>query len=291
MNTSLHPALESYLLNTFSPEKLEEITDSLLIFDAFEYQGFYASLDTVLFDPQSENEDVGEYAFLGLLDQCLNTLLDAHGLTTHDETPQHFKNLLLQTLYRLQYLEDPVPLLRILETDQPDEVKLSRIIAAISPLDETLFHTYVVEVPSRLIETLTAFLYHRELLLSPEDTVIAPPALLQTLTDYFTFIGTDNIVYRFMQEGVRPGYPARVYYPYFREHLLVDSVAQTAQNLLAYFLFCQDTYQDPVRVFREKSEQFFTDHDRLLKVQDIMSTSFSQLRQYQEAQRASASLS
>src|SRR5690606_6009525 len=101
------------------------------------------------------------------------------------------KAQILTGLYRVQHVEDPVPFLRILETDFSNEEKLAHVLQHLTELDSIQLVAVIETVSDASLKSMEDYL---ELLdqrqnsdTEPEGRV--PKALLENLRDFFQYFG------------------------------------------------------------------------------------------------------
>ena len=264
-----------------------------MILDAFSYQVLDDDLVDILNDIEEE-DDVVQERFLECINIHLTKVLRSHQVFLADDADLYSKNQILAVLYRLQHLEDPVPPLRILETLASNEEKLAKLIEIYSELDETQATVAIESVDDSLITNVMTFLYaaeeKNETDLLANENYKNLTQLKANLKDFFTVHGKDNLAYEMMTNGIEPGLSIKLYYPYIKEHLVVEDNLLTAKNILSLFLFSIDTYKEPVVIYRKYSEQLITPADRIIKIEVKIAELLNQLYQYQEAQNAARSV-
>lgn len=285
MDDSLFQSIQAYAETNLTPELQEEITGSLVLCDAFDYAVIYEKMPDVLFDTTAESTDVTHQRFLSVIHDSMDALLNIHGVALIDSAELHAKNQILSALYRIQHLEDPVPMLRILESSFSSEEKFAKIIEALSILDETVVLTVVDAIPDELLTALCNFLSDREKQAEAAEQAeeYANVQLMSNLKDFFNCHGIANIANEMIQNNVEPGYPIAMYLPYFQEHLVTLDDDQTAKNILAFLLMASDTYADPLSAYHQYSDQFLHDHERIMRIETAIGALLNSLRNFQKA--------
>lgn len=291
MTQGLMDSLFEYIEATYSPAQQSEFRAAFMVFDAFDYAKPYEELPDVIYDVNADDQDLTMLTFTATIDRHLDQLLTMHKVAVMDETSMATKNQLLASLYRLQHLEDPVPVLRILETtDLPNEDMLARIVSSISTLDESDVLIAIETVDDQTIQLLQQYLYQQEANQATEKAVDLQDAqqkhlLLENLKDFFVLCGKDNVAYAMVENNILLGNPIALYYPYIYEHLVTANDEQTAKNLLGFFFIASDTFHAPLETFRQYSEDLISDHGRIMRIEVAMGKYLTDLRQYQKAKR------
>lgn len=286
MDTSLIEEIHNYIQTHFTEQFQSELLGSLVLFDAFDHARAYEPFPDILFDTTRDENEVVRLQFMAAINDGLDYLLQEHRILAFDEVDIGTKNQILSVMYRIQHLEDPVPALRILETDLSDEEQLARIVAEYSVLSEEQILEAVASVDSSTITLMRDYLYQQEAHLKEPD----PPSvskektlILENLSDFFAVHGQDNLGYEMLSNGIQPGHVVRLYYPYIHEHLVVDDDRQTAKNLLSFFFLASDTYNDPLPVYRKYSDSLIHDHPKIVRIEALFTQLLNDLRNYQKA--------
>ncbi len=286
MDTSLLDEIHAYLYDNFTEQLRQELLGSLLLFDAFHHAKAYEPFPDILFDTSIDDREVVRTRMLDAFHEGLDLLLQSHQLSLVPEADIPVKNQILSVLYRLQHLEDPVPVLRILETDQSDEEQFAKIIAEYSVLDEQQVLEAVYSLATSTLHILRDYLYQQEINLTPEESPAAITErglLVQNLKDFFHVHGSSNLANEMIQNGIAIGHAVKLYYPYIHEHLVTDDDPQTAKNLLSFFFIANDTFNDPLAVYRKTSDDLIHDHPRTIRIEALITQLLNDLRNYQKA--------
>lgn len=286
MDEDLMDVVQGYIAQTFSEPMQAEIQNSFALFDAFEHRQAYVHLPDIVLDIDADNTDLTQLKFLSSVNEQLDVIFKAHQIELEEDTELYVKNQILSVLYRLQMLEDIIPVLRILESSFSDEEKIAKIVEEYSELDEATVLVALKSIQSSTLETLQSFLYTQEEQQEkkPETDPEVFKKIQNTLKDFFVICGQDNLAFEFIQSGMSIGYPVKLYYPYVKEYLVTDNDKQSAKNLLSLFLMAQDTYYDPLQVYRIYSEALVLDLEQRMRIETQMGALLNELRHYQEAQ-------
>jgi len=286
MDEDLMDVVHGYIAQTFSEELQVEIQNSFALFDAFEHRQAYVYLPDIVLDIDADNTDLTQSKFLSAIHEQLDVIFKAHQIDLSEDVELSTKNQILSVLFRLQQLEDVVPVLRILESSFSDEEKIAKIVEAHSELDEASVLIAIESIHSSTLEQLQSFLYIQEEKEEKEleiDSGILNEIQLN-LKDFFAICGQDNLAFEFIQSGITIGHPIKLYYPYVKEYLIVKEDLQSAKNLLSLFLMAQDTYQDPLQIYRTYSESLVLDTEQRMRIETQMAALLNELHHYQEAQ-------
>lgn len=291
MDQFFSDAVEEYVINTFTPEMAGEIRGSMMVFDAFEYPVFDQEVaDIVYYDDDVPSDEV-QLQFTACLHKHLNSILRQHRVRLNSDADVRVKNQILGVLYRLQHLEDPVPVLRILESSLSPEEQFAKIVSIYGQVTETDVLVALESLDEVMLSTLQAYLYEQE---NKDNEVIVSPAkakMVENLKDFYHCHGTDNLGYEMMENGIVIGHPLSLYYPYIKDNIVTPDDKQTAENILSFFYIAEDTWLDPMKVYRASSEKLIGDTSRIVKIETIIADMLNALTQYQKAKDDARKLS
>lgn len=286
MDEDLMDVVHGYIAQMFSEELQSEIQNSFALFDAFEHRQAYVYLPDIVLDIDADNTDLTQLKFLSAIHEQLDVIFKAHQIDLSEGVELSVKNQILSVLFRLQQLEDVVPVLRILESSFSDEEKIAKIVEAYSELDEASVLIAIESIHPSTLEQLQFFLYAQEEKEEKEPEI--DPGVLNeiqsNLKDFFAICGQDNLAFEFIQSGMTVGRPIKLYYPYVKEYLIAEEDVQSAKNLLSLFLMAQDTYQDPLQIYRIYSESLVLDNEQRMRIETQIGALLNELHHYQEAQ-------
>ena len=284
MLDSLEASIKDYTVRHLSPELQDELTGSMVLFEAFEYRKIYDAIPDVLYDPE-ENGDLTQSKFLGLFHDSLDSLLSMHSIGILNPSDLHIKNQILSALYRIQHIEDPAPILIITESSFSNEEKFAKIIDIFSTLDEGTILSSIDMIPDSFIKGIQDFLYAQEAQqeeVSEEDAVISS-AQASNLRDFFTCFGIENLAHEMLVNGIQAGSLADLYMPYISGSLITDDDLQSAKNLLSFFCIASDTYTNPLAAYHQFSESLIPSHEQIMRIEVKLAELLNELRHYQKA--------
>lgn len=286
MENSTQELIHSFIENHFSEEMQDEVRASFMLLEAFNSTEVSERLEDILYDGNYDDTDQIEQNFLECIDHYLDILLEKHQVVLKD-TSLEAKNQIIAVLYQLQRLEDPVPPLRILETDLSNEEKFSKIVSSYSELDEVDVLDYLESVAQPTLDRLQDFLYQQEEDIQNRTSLIEPKTekemLIRNLRDFFTLHGTESLGYSMIESGIEPGYSFSTYYSFVKKHLIGSNDASTAKNILGLLFLAMDTWNEPLESYRKYSEEILETTDRTMKVEVELTNLLNRLREYQKA--------
>lgn len=281
--------IQAYLATRFSESMSDELNASFMVLDSFQYTKLDERLIDIVNDYNKDETEVVQMKVLEAFHQSLNEVLRAHQVFLSEDTPLVAKNQVLAVLYRLQRLEDPVPPLKVLETQLNNEEKFSRLVNMYSHLREVDVMESIENVGDDLLKNLMNFLYTQEE--SQQELPVVNKELNQTLKDFFDHISKENVAYELIQNGVMTGLSVKIYYPYVKDKLITQDDKETAINLLSLFLMSIDTYKEPLEIYRQYGDNLIESKDRIMKIEVLIGEMLTQLYQYQGAKDVARSVS
>lgn len=258
MHYDLNDEIQSFMLAAFTPEKRDEYQNSLALFEAFGYHEVYQNLPSILFESSETPMDIIQGGFETEIHRGLTYLLQQHQIVLVDDATLEQINAVVGMLYRLQFPEDPSPLLRLLESQDSDGEQFARLLEVSTGIDEMTGLSLLESIAPSTLQVLKSYLAQKEAELEAqaltEGDVQAKSLLVQRLQAFFTVAGTENLAYSMIEAGIKVGYSLETYLPYVEHHLSGESPVQTAKNWYSLFLLAKDTSTVPMQAFREHSE-------------------------------------
>lgn len=292
MTDSLMDEIQSFIAGSYSQELQEDLAGAMALFEAFEYTAPYEQLADTLYDPEQEDPDAVQLGVLGVFHRSLDHLLQCHQIRLQEEISISTKNQVLGVMVRIQNMEDPTPVLRILETDLSGEEQLAKLMEAYSTIDETQALDTFASVSSELLHRLRDTLYQKEEAIEEVSTEsMQNAAQFEVLRDFFHVHGQTNLAAEMLNNGMRPGWALHLYLPYVQSALVAPTPTQMAKDLLSLFFMASDTYIDPLQAFRVHSETLLSSVDLIQRVETAMRADLNALSQYTGAKYVARSLS
>ena len=283
--------IQTFTSSNYSLEMQQVYQDSLALMDVFEYNAIYEQLNDVLFDPESEDPELANMRFHETMLQGIRKVLEEHSIVLFEEVRLDQANKVLSSLFLIQSVEDYVPILRILESNQMPEETFGMVVEQLTDLDTGTLMVMVDSEKSNLPQALEGI----KRFLQDKEAVSAPPAVdvseyRKRMEEYFQACGTDNIAYLLLSSGMMLEQTAAVYYPYVDEGLVTDNDEDTAKNLLSFFLMSADTFAAPLESYRRYSEYILHDTARIPRVEEFFMKELAKYEQYKTAQRDARSI-
>lgn len=278
-----------YASVTFTPEFQDEINTLIDLMEAFEYKSGHQKLYDVLHGTETDDLEITQQNFRNQLHEIADFLLEEHQIRLHDEATLEEKNQLLVGLFRLQSVEDPVPLILMLENRLSGDLeKFSQVMETVTTLSQEQVLTVVAEVhPS----TLVSMQEYLETLEAEQETNKNLPEHLQPGSDYLenlqaflSYQDNNTLATVMIRNGAMMGATLDHYLPYVGKHVVASSEEQTALNVLSLLMLSEDTYRDPVQSYRKISDSFDFTSQQALRVEVLIMDILSKFRQYRKAQ-------
>ena len=284
----LDELLVDFIENNFNPVQQDELKNALALFEAFDYDPVYSQLNDVISDTIQEDDDQRRMDFLGTILNASQGLLSAHSLSLLDASELRIMNRILAAIYRVQAIEDPTPILQLLSSGVSNEEKLAKLVDSLSDIDEGVVLAILDDVPDIFIERLTAYLEAQikgiePELLDPEQQKLHDQLKAQ-LKAFYSCHGTDNIATAMDELGFKVGSRASLHWPHIKDDLVTDNDLGTAKNLLSFFLFEIDTFQNPCDAYLKCSETIILEAERRIKIDALIRDLYTTVQNYMKAQ-------
>lgn len=288
--------LEALIAHSFSPEQQKDLSTALAIFIGFSYGDVFEVLEDVVGMSEDEEAAITQSAVYEHIRRGLFSLCEMHRIHVNTTASIDVMNQILITLLRLPSVEDPVPYLRILESNATtNEEKTASIVAALSELPEVSFLDEVLEVNDKIILNMATLLSKREDAQAGQETLDDEMVALQArmvarLKAFFNLFGENATAFELTHSGISVAHPFGLYLPIVAGQIKTDDIDQTALNILSVFLISIDAFEDPGLAYREYSETLLGDATLIGRVEASLIKHVSALRAYEESLQQAAAV-
>lgn len=250
--------LDIYIQNTYTDLAQDDIYQTFGLFKAFGVLTPFSQLQELLMMQSFKEPDTLMDSFTGIIVRWQDFILDQHGLTVTDEATLAFRTILMRALFMLQRLADPVPVLRVLESDLSKEEKYCRILSMYTNVPEVAFHQVLDEVRDVALRLLGDLLYMQtdnEPAVSPVSTHLA-----KMIRAYKEVFGINPAVRIVLDSNIVAGDEFRAYVPLFTElRSQIDDERMLVELLFFFLIYSSDGCNDPMKVYGEYSEELVGD--------------------------------
>lgn len=281
--------LEVYIRNNFTEETQEDILGAMSVFDFFDYhQAYQGMLDSILGKTQEDPNFVRD-GLVCEVNRHLDIVINQHKIFLTSSATLFQRVQFARALGFLQKLIDYTGMIRILESLDPDEVRLAKIIAEISELDESVLMEIIEDVSVETIQSLKDFIYQKE------NAVVTDDALDRTVVEWikdFEKVHGPNIASTLLASGVRPGGRFETYLGLIElPNILTGDRVQRAKNILSLIYLSQEGTNAALLTYRKNSYRILTDLNETSAVEVLILDLISKLIEYRKAKDEAARLS
>lgn len=245
-------------------------------------------------DPEFEDPDILHIAVPNLIRTWQTESLLQHGIEITPESPQVFISDVLSGLLLVQDIEDPMPYLRLLESDLDDEVKFCRLFKDFSTYSEESFYEYIASIYPSLIERLYSTLSKQDLrnVLENSDYESAvayteeQKKIIDNYRDFVNYAGRETLGYRMLDAGFKIGLDPNSYYAFVKDMLELHDLKKAALDLLSFFFLAEKTWLKPAEAYRHISEQIVLDPRSIPLIDNEIRHYLLEFEQYRKASHA-----
>lgn len=251
--------LITYFVQVSTPEEAQEdIFQCLGLFQAFNYLEPYPALHDLLSQESFLDVGVTLDTFTGILLTSQQYLLDRHGISLVDSTTLNVNNDFLRVLLQLQKLEDPVPVLTILETMESHEYKFALImeLLASKPVEWSL--RWLEDIRPVCLNLLGEYLYMQE------DNQTVPrgevPAIKNAVRTFKEVFGINQAVRVILDSNTVMGEEFNLYLPLYDElREVVEDEGTLVETLLFLIIYSSDGHIDPIGTYNKFADYLIGD--------------------------------
>lgn len=271
----------------YSDEFKQEVERSFGLFEFFEYnQAFQPFVDILMNESNLDQASMNDM-FVQKLHEGLNYILQEHQIKLIDVATIHEKNEILLALAHVQNLVDYTPVIRTLETFEPDEIQLSSILADISMLDQFKIMELIESFNPGILQTLKNFIYEKEKDTTAEE--LTNPKLIKHLRLFASVFGETPLGVQMARGQLRIGERFETYIDFIQDGILSPDEKQTALNILSVIFLSSDGFNSPLLVYRKYSYQLLQDLNLVSRVEIHLLNHISELTAHQKAAEEKAS--
>lgn len=275
--------ITAYVLNTYSPEAQEDIFQALGLFQVFNYLDPYKEFADLLSMESYVDTTVMADNFTSIILVAQQFILDRHGVALTEETTLAFNNSILRVLFRLLKLEDPRPVLLILEDQIDNASKFAEIVELLGSIPFTTTMQLIEQVRPVFTKLLSEYLYTQESnLVEARDDLPGIKADIVLFTEVY---GINEAIRLILDSDAIMGEPFQLYLPLFQQ--LRESVADEkilVETLLFLLLYSSDGNMDPVIVFEKYSDYLVPDLNTGYRLKSTLSSMYMAMTRHKEKQ-------
>lgn len=272
-----------YIRSTYTREYQNDLIVALAVLYGLEYPDIQEKLIAAINGIDAEDNEGLSDRVSSLITAAVDQVFTLWGITLNDDVMLSVKNNIATALTFIPSIEDPVPYLRILETDLSGEEKVARIVQAVINQAEIITLDAILEVAPLTLDRLYAELTKQEAIVSKDIEEEINPKQLDNFKKFCTYAGTDHIAYQMLENNFKFGMALENYLPYIADHLNTGRVETTAKTLLSFYLMASDTWESPIETFRKYSESLISDMKDVLAIEGLMRSMLEGFEQYKKA--------
>lgn len=258
IGVSMDDLINIFVETNFTPEGAEDFYQALGLLRLYNYLDPFVLIDDVLMTESFKDTGEIKDTITLLVKQGQAYILDQHGIVLTDDATLAFNNTVLKTLYQLQKLEDPVPVLRILECSEPDDIKYAQIMEMFTNINYMTFLQVIDSIRPVFIKNLGMYLYAEEE--AKGEALREMPLIRDTLRLYKEVFGINPAVRVILDCGTVYGEEFELYLPLYNElrEVLTDEKV-LVETLFFMLLFSSDGVHDPMGVFNKYADHLVSD--------------------------------
>lgn len=268
--------IDTYIQGKFSPELGEEIYQLFGLMRVFGYLEPLDRINNLLMRESILEPDAVQDTFTTILDEAQDYLLDKHTIVVNEDASLSLKNAMLRALFQIQNLEDPLPVLRIIESMASDEEKFARIFEHMTTISSTEFISVLTQVRPTATRLLSELLYSQEE--NQQKAVPVLTSLRKRLTAYKEVFGINEAVRTILDADVIIGEKFELYLPMFNElRELITDEKMLLETLLFLLFYSEDGSDHALTVFDQYSDQLVTDLNDSVRINRALSQMVSKV--------------
>jgi len=255
--------LYTFLLENYNNDLTQELLRSFKILEDFQLNEIYDDFYDIITRTDSLNNDDMRDLVVNKLADKLKFVLREHKIVIKDDTNIQTINELCNSLLVIQDMSDYTGIIRILESFETDDEKLSLIISDLSVLDQTDVLISLESFEPSILDTLKNFIYTKEI---DSQGVKLDEDYKENIALFFKHYNTPTIGSVLLPE-VLLGLPIKSYLHYFENELLSLPDETLGLNILSLLMLSSDGNKDPLSTYRAISFNLIQDLNRTSSVE------------------------
>lgn len=244
------------------------VNDLFEIIEQLTEEDFQQDYLAVLMD-DSEGIESTEDRFISMMGDNLDYLFLIHGVTVNEESGMSDRIQLIKDIANIEDYIDRSAVMRALESSSDPVEALAAIIEVTSTgtdVSKTRLYNIIEDVKPELIETIRDLCAKHD----DEDTERsqANEELVNNLKRFKEYMeNVPVLAFTLAAQGVPVGAPFERYLPFIPEELVKSKEYKViARELLSILFMASDSYENPIKYFRDNSQLLFDDLPTITKV-------------------------
>lgn len=272
-----------YVQSSVTEEAQEDIFQCLGLFQVFNYLDPYPVLQDILSQDSYLDPTVTLDNFVSILLTSQQYLLDRHGISLTDETTLAVNNVFLRALYQLQKLEDPVPILTILENSENIDYKVAQIMEYLTSQAPEWTLRYIQQVRPVFPDLLGEYLYMQEDNQTvPRGEIPSIKTMVQVFKEVF---GINQAIRVILDSNVVMGENFNLYLSLYDElREIIEDENMLLETLLFLILYSKDGHNRPIDTYKEYSDHLVSDLTTANRLGHTLASMIDKMNRYKEKQ-------
>lgn len=254
----------AFIESTFTDEASEDIFKCFNLFEKFDYKDAESEFIDILNNASYATPGDSQDMFVFALNRKMDYIVNQHCITLSNETTLEQKVEICTAFYNFQHLENYISIISVLESFEPDHVKLSSIISDISNLDQVTVLSVLENVGPKLLSNMKKYIYSLEKNIEPD---ILNSTVLNKAKMFYEFLNVVTIGETLIRDGVIPGESFETYLTFCEDDLVSKDDEFTAKNILSVLMMSADGSNSPLMVYKKYSFRLLQDLNKTSKIE------------------------
>lgn len=281
-NMTAQEELMAYIAHSYTPELQSDLVNACMLFETLSYPGWVMVLNNMLYEESSEDLDLLQISFHNAVSEILKEILLSYGVHLLEDVSIDRMTGIITALETVLRVEDPEPMLRVLETLISPEEKIARIVNEYTVHSVGDILLSIAHIEKSLIDRLLEILGRQEHFKNYGEPE-ASEAMVDRIKKYFEFAGTDCLGYEMLASNFRIGYPLAIYMSYVSPNIQAVTVEQTAKNIISCFMLSKDATYSILDRYRQYSEEIVQNPTQIAQIETAIQKSLETFEQFMKA--------
>lgn len=259
------PSLREYLTGAVSPELFDLLVDAHAVFESYSLPDYEDQFDEALMTSDSLALGDTPDLIVKQTHECLDFILDEHGIRLIDFTPLNIKNEILRAIQAIVNFEDRAAILGVVDLDLLAEEKFAELLTVLTGFEAENYLPY--------LEYVTPLLFNRikELVEEPYVADVSEAEQAEVyerrnrLARWIQFIqATPHEALDLVRNDLVLGLPYKTYLDLIGRRFEQFTVMEAVLNLMTLALCSKDYYALPTQGAKEYLELYVADLQQVI---------------------------
>lgn len=265
------PSLRTYLTGAVSPELFDSLVEAHAVFESYSLPDYEDQFDEALMTSDSIALGDTPDIIVQQTHQCLDFILEEHGIRTIDHTPLQIKTEILQAIQSVVNFEDRGAVLAVADLDLLPEERFAELLAVLTGFDAEHYLTYLDFVTQLLFNRIREIVEEPLVSDIPDDEQAEVYERRNRLARWIQFCqATPHEALDLIRNDLVLGLPYKSYLDLIGRRFEQFTVQEAVLDLMTFALCSSDYHTLPTQGAKEYLELYITDLQQIIALNQAL---------------------